>query len=92
MVHFYNIFVFQNLLKNEAVLKIPFFCEAEEFEERRPVPALTIPFPFLFSFSFPEPALTIPLPVNKFLNQLAPKLPNNILISNNVLLFHFQLF
>ena len=61
MVHFCNIFVFQNLLKDEAVLKTPFFCKTEE--KRRPVPALTIPFPFLFCEAEdegrPEPALTI---------------------------------
>ena len=73
MVHFDNIFVSQSLLKNEAVLKIPFFCETEE--KGRPVPALTIPFPFLF----PEPALTIPFTVNKFPNEIAPKVPNNVL-------------
>ena len=28
---------------------------------------------------FPVPALTIPFPFNKFLNKLAPKVPNNIL-------------
>ena len=76
LVHFYNIFVFQNLLKDEAALKIPFFCEAED--KGRPVPALTIPFPFLFpepsltipfSFLFPELPLTISFPVHKFPNK-----------------------
>ena len=78
MVHFYNIFVFQSLLKDEAALKISFF----------PVPALTVPFHFLFSvpgltipfpFLFPELAFTILFPVNKFPNKLAPKVPNKIL-------------
>ena len=67
------------------VLKIPFFCE---IEEKRPVPALPIPFPLLFpqpalTIPFPllflEPALTIPFPVNTFPNKLAPKVPHNIL-------------
>ena len=49
MVHFCNIFVFQNLLKDEVVLKIPFFCETVEKE--RPVPALTIPFFFFISWT-----------------------------------------
>ena len=35
----------------------------------------------LFSFLFPEPALVIPFPVTKFLNKLAPKVPNNVLKS-----------
>ena len=75
MVHFYNIFVFQNLLKDEAAQKVQFFPES----------ALTIPFPFLFPepaltisflFSFSEPA--IPFPVNQFPNKLAPKKANDI--------------
>ena len=65
MVNFYNIFVFQNLLKDEAVFKNTIF----------PVPAVAI----LFPFWFPEPALTIPFPANKFPNTLAPKVPNKIL-------------
>ena len=57
--------VFQNLLKDEAALKIQSF----------PVPALTIRFPFLQ----PELALTIPFPANKFPNKLGPKVPYIIL-------------
>ena len=60
MVHFDNIFVFQSLLRDEAVLKIPFFF----FQEWLPVSALTVP-----------------CPVDKFPNKLAPKVPNNILKS-----------
>ena len=65
MVHFYNIFVFQNLLKDETVLKIPLRTSTSSFNS--------------FSFLFPEPALTIPFPVNKFPNKLAHKVPNNTL-------------
>ena len=57
MVHFDNIFVFQNLLKDGAELKIPVFFisyEVEEFKERLPVPALIIPFHFLFSYEVEE--------------------------------------
>ena len=73
-----------------------FLFSYEVEDERRPVPALTIPFPFLFSYELederryeveefkerqPEPALTFPFPVNKFTHKLAPKEPNNILIN-----------
>ena len=60
----------------------------EEEDKVRPEPALKISFPFLFPvpaltipflFLFPELALKIAFPVYKFPNNLAPKVPNNIL-------------
>ena len=85
MVHFYNTFVFESLLKDYVVLKISFFSYKVD-DERRPETALTISFPFLFlnkveefKKRWPEPAYTIPFPVNKFLNKLALTVPNNIL-------------
>ena len=90
MVYFHNSFVFQSLLKDEAVLKTSLFFLFLQ-------PALTIPFPFLFfkgeDEGQPEPALTIPFPVNKFPYKLASKVPDDILKKPRFcLLFRFQLF
>ena len=73
MVHFPNIFVFQSLLKDEASLKIQLFLQSRG--QRTTITSSYNWFPLLF----PEPALTIPFPVNKLPNKLAPSVPNNIL-------------
>ena len=76
MVHFYNIFVLQNLLKDETALKIPLFFSTSSYNS--------------FSVFISLPALTVSFPVNKFPNKLAPKVPNNIHKNPPfVLLFHF---
>ena len=71
--------MFQNLLKDVVKLKF--------FKIPSPVltnlsPAVIVPSPALENPSagliLPFPALTNPLPVDKFPNQEAPKVPNNI--------------
>ena len=79
MVHFDNTFVFQNLLKDEAVLKTQSFSSASSYNPSSFFISRTRSYNSFSFFLFPEAALTIPFPAYKFPKKLAPKVPNNIL-------------